>query len=91
MNSESVRKPKVKYSKVPQFQEGGDGSEIFEDESPHDDAIARPRTGKERTPTLGNSDEEIETRRTDAQIWEDRRRKCEKIMGYIGTKVVYSY
>ena len=87
MNSESVKKPKVKYSKVPQFQEGGDGSEIFEDDGTHDDIIARPRTGRERPSTAGHEEDGVETPKTDAQVWEDRRRKCEKIMGYIGTKV----
>lgn len=75
---------KVKYSKVPQYQEGGDGSELFEDEVEHNETIARPRTGKEKDDQLRDNKE---APKTSAQIWEARRKVLEKVLVYIGTKV----
>jgi hypothetical protein len=79
---------KVKYSKVPQFQEGGDGSELFEEEVEHDEGIARPRTGKEKD-LRNTEDSKGSAQKSSAQVWEERRRKAEKVLGYLGQKVRY--
>jgi hypothetical protein len=77
---------KVKYSRVPQFQEGGDGSELFEEEVEHDEGIARARTGKEKE--LRNTEGQKGTvQKSSAQVWEERRRKAEKVLSYLGRKV----
>lgn len=54
----------------------------------HDDAIARPRTGREgESASQGLETGRGERARTEAQVWEIRRKKCEEIMGYVGTKL----
>lgn len=35
--SQPEKKKRVIYSKVPQFQEDGDGAELFEDDDAHDE------------------------------------------------------
>lgn len=53
--SKNEKKRKVIYSKVPQFQEEGDGADLFEEDVAHDEgiyqiyvAVGKPRTGREK-------------------------------------------
>jgi hypothetical protein len=94
------KKSKVIYSKVPQFQEGGDGTEVFDNDDSNADKgkilnylVGKPRTGKEKRVDVDSPIRPLETssgtnHADRALVWERRRKVAEKVLGYLGQKVI---
>lgn len=97
MNDKEMKRGPVRFSKAPQFQEAGEGPDEYEEDGETTESsiqsprvISKARTGRERK--KAQTPEQLEavtpTRREQpADVWEERRKKLEKVAIYIGKKV----